>query len=324
MTPAEVVRIRERAAAQQRTASLAKRSRTLEKTSSLSYSAFALSPSLSAPRGSASLTATPARHSMAQMEQLSRIDSVDEAALDAQMASLDSLEQALAGQRTSLVADGVVSAPARVPQLAGGGPPPPAAPLAAVAEEADLEATIRALATEPDNDEERAEKYGVFERYLSTVERVRSETFKFWDDAQSEFAGGARRAADAELKRLDAPEAMGLSDDAFGSSVAIWFVQPMARQASRNNTALTRALAGLRTKLDLLSRQGDCPICLEPFCPPCDEGAAEPKAAETLPCCHKVCTDCWARWNEVRRGGAFCPLCRHAEFLDAVLGSGAP
>jgi hypothetical protein len=50
MTPEVIVQIRERAQAQQRTASLITRSRTLERTASLSHASFAWSPSLSAPR----------------------------------------------------------------------------------------------------------------------------------------------------------------------------------------------------------------------------------------------------------------------------------
>eukprot|EP00966_Prymnesium_polylepis_P202723 4696585-Prymnesium_polylepis.1 len=107
---------------------------------------------------------------------------------------------------------------------------------------------------------------------------------------------------------------MGLTDDAFGGHTSVWFVQPMARQASKNNAAITATLASLRTKLELLAREGvECPICLEAI-----EGETP---ATTLPCCHKCCTACWDGWTQARGGqhSAFCPLCRHSDFLEFVL-----
>ena len=307
MTPDAVERIRRRAESAQRTASLAARSRTLERTSSLSLASFAWSPSLSGYRSS-SAAATPARTSMQQQAALTTIESMDSEQAEQ---TLDSLEASLVMQRASLAAEGLAR------QLSNGADGSEVPATAAVTD--DIEGVLRELREEPADEEECAAKFGVFEGYLSTVEKVRGDTFKFWDDAKAEFGDGARATVEAGLKRLDCPESMGLSDDAFGGG-GVWFVQPMARQASKNNAALTSTLASLRTKLELLNRECDCPICLEPID---TQSATTP--ATTLPCCHRVCQPCWEGWTQARgMHNVFCPLCRHAEFLEFVLAAAPP
>ena len=111
-----------------------------------------------------------------------------------------------------------------------------------------------------------------------------------------------------DVKRLDAPSALGLDDSMFGG--ATWFVQPMCRRAAGNNQAVTRLLASINTKLELIARQTDCPVCLEPI----EEGDAK-----TLACCHKTCKTCWEQWTAVRGGAPFCPLCRHDDFVSEVI-----
>ena len=83
-------------------------------------------------------------------------------------------------------------------------------------------------------------------------------------------------------------------------------------------------MATIRTKLELMSGQEDCPICYETFCEAVPGLPVEMDEhflpAETLGCCHKVCKPCWKAWCEACGGGhAICPLCRHDEFVSAVV-----
>ena len=70
-----------------------------------------------------------------------------------------------------------------------------------------------------------------------------------------------------------------------------WFVYDMTRKASSNNDVIGRVLQDIKTKLDLIAQQDDCPICLE---------ALDPGACKVLGCCHKTCLPCWDQWTEVR------------------------
>lgn len=78
--------------------------------------------------------------------------------------------------------------------------------------------------------------------------------------------------------------------------------------------AKARILEDFQKKLEFLAKndQQECPVCLEPF-----EAEGE-HAAATLGCCHKVCKECWETWSQLMHGRAFCPLCRHEEFLGEV------
>ena len=98
----------------------------------------------------------------------------------------------------------------------------------------------------------------------------------------------------------------------------MWIVHAMTAQAARNARALDTVLSAIRTKLGLLSAQHTCPVCYESFT---DADGAKP--ATTLGCAHKVCTECWSEWRQMQGAHAFCPLCRHDEFLHAVLPAGS-
>ena len=65
------------------------------------------------------------------------------------------------------------------------------------------------------------------------------------------------------------------------------------------------------SQMDLLGQMGDCPICLDPMDP-------HTRPATTLPCCHKVCQECWHNWQLLRPGRAECPLCRQHAFLQTL------
>lgn len=322
MTPDEVVRVRERASMQQRTVSLSKRSRTLERTSTLQMASLAWSPSIHSASGSTSQQTAERQ----QLAALSRIPSEGMDEGEDFEDALDSVQAALECQRAELAEAGSVALPPPVQRDAGEGLEASrlVGGVGGVGLAADMESALAQLRAEPTDDATRLQKFGIFEAYSEAVEKIRSETHRFWEAAKPSFADAqVRRAAEAELKRLDRAEAMGLPDDVFGGSV--WYVQPMTRRAYENNCACNRALASLRTKLELLSAGGDCPICLDPLEE--EEGTAgegNARGTTTLPCCHKVCTACWQQWAAVRGPhGAFCPLCRHADFLDFVLSAGA-
>merc|ERR1719265_3147875 len=95
---------------------------------------------------------------------------------------------------------------------------------------------------------------------METVSQLRAETFAFWEESKAEFegeAGGAARAVEHALSRLDRHGNMGFPD--FDSPV--WFVYGMCKKAADNSSQIDSVLRSIRTKLELLGRQDDCPIC---------------------------------------------------------------
>ena len=246
----------------------------------------------------------------------------------------DDEEDALYGR---LVASSSVALAAADGGAAGLPPPPPAAAVeidadALLADEAaeeaeladelqasDMESLLADLRDEPDTDAERAAKFALFETYLETVTKMREQTFAFWQESKPDFVGvenlaapsgggGAVRAVEKALKQIDRAHNMGMPD--FDGPV--WFVHGMCKKAAQNSAVIDGVLRSVRTKLDLLSRQDECPICLE-----CFDAEHIP---QVLGCCHKVCDECWAHWKEVRHGRAFCPLCRNEEFVSEIVG----
>merc|ERR1712046_92728 len=152
-------------------------------------------------------------------------------------------------------------------------------------------------------------KFLLYEGYASEVEEMRGTLFKFHEDSRPTVPAAVATDMDKQIKGIDSREAMGIPDDARG-----WFVYHMMRQAEKNNLKMAGILDGFEKKLEFLASndQSECPVCLECF----DDGPLH--APETLGCCHKVCKDCWANWSSVMGGRAFCPLCRHDEFLGAL------
>lgn len=178
----------------------------------------------------------------------------------------------------------------------------------AVAADADatMHELLQDLKVEPVEQSEVAAKFSLFEKYLETVVDIRKELFAFWANARSDFPDGACHTIEAEMKAIDREENTGLAD-----GDQYWFVHGMTLKASANNKIISRTLALIKTRLDLLGQQEDCPVCFEVF--------SSERPPTTLGCCHKVCAECWAHWTAMRHGAAFCPLCRHDEFLDNVL-----
>jgi len=178
-----------------------------------------------------------------------------------------------------------------------------------VVNETDFEKAVSELRVEPKDDEERKEKFKLYEDYAATVEKVRAETIKFYEDSKSEFEGGAGLAMERKIKGIDSEENMG----AFFQEGGPWFVLPMIKKAFQNNKSTSGILDEMRRKLELLAAQPDCPVCLEKFDPSIPE-----LTPVVLGCCHKVCAECWANWKRVARGRTTCPLCRNVEFLSIM------
>lgn len=171
----------------------------------------------------------------------------------------------------------------------------------------NLEFALENLRQEPDSDEERECKFGLYTSYLETVERLRIETFSFWEESKAGFEPPAARVIERDLANIDSEDNMGMPQ----FSTNVWFVYDMCRKVKENGDKINAVLRSIRTKLDLLSKQDECPMCLEQF----DAINAVPVY---LSCCHAVCKDCWAHWKEVSHR-AFCPLCRNVEFCEHVV-----
>ena len=183
------------------------------------------------------------------------------------------------------------------------------------AEQSELQEVLRQLEVEPPNAEACAVKFRLFEQYASSVSNSRQATLALWEEVKGEFAGATsvRCTIEHALKAIDQERNLGIAED-----TQVWFVHAMTAQAARNARALDTVLSTIRTKLGLLSAQHTCPVCYESF-----TDAAGTKPATTLGCAHKVCTECWSEWRQMQGARAFCPLCRHDEFLHAVLPAGS-
>jgi len=178
----------------------------------------------------------------------------------------------------------------------------------------EMERLLGQLRREPNTDEERAAKFGLYETYLETVCQIRKQTFEFWKECKPDFQQNARddqgaavKSIEKSLKDIDSVEALGMPD--FDGRV--WFVYGMCKKAEANMSAIQNVLKMLRSKLELLSHQPECPICLEDF--------DNEHVPQLLACCHKVCDECWEHWKSIRQGRVFCPLCRNDDFVEDVM-----
>eukprot|EP01062_Namystynia_karyoxenos_P026545 TRINITY_DN20597_c0_g1_i4.p1 TRINITY_DN20597_c0_g1~~TRINITY_DN20597_c0_g1_i4.p1 ORF type:complete len:341 (+),score=143.84 TRINITY_DN20597_c0_g1_i4:107-1129(+) len=173
--------------------------------------------------------------------------------------------------------------------------------------EEDVHQLLQKLVREPDNDAEVAEKFQLYEKYAETVQHLREEIMKFWVESKDIFGDGRARAeAQKQIDDIDSTVAMGIVEDR-----KEWFVYLMLNKAHRNTGSMRKVLEDLKRKLELLGHTDECPVCLDGL-----EGAE----IETLGCCHKVCKVCWELWTEMQAGRPFCPLCRHQEFVDTMVG----
>lgn len=173
----------------------------------------------------------------------------------------------------------------------------------------DLEALLEQLRVEPTNEDDLTARFGLYEMYAETVQGLRAEVFGLWEESKPLFEGGPAGAkVERQLKAIDSEQNLGVE-----FTEQVWFVYEMASKAYANGRLLSALTREIHTKVELLGQLGDCPICLDPM-----DTLTRP--AQTLPCCHKVCKECWENWQEVRYGHAVCPLCRQDAFLEAIFG----
>lgn len=129
----------------------------------------------------------------------------------------------------------------------------------------------------------------------------------FYQENAATLPQAVRQAMQKQIKTIDGHNAMSIPD-----GTRDWFVYHMMKQAQRNNHVMSKMLEDFERRLQMLanSEQTQCPICLEEF--------NDTRRAETLGCCHCVCAECWGHWTGVMHGRPFCPLCRHADFVDVL------
>mmetsp|Transcript_6998 Transcript_6998/g.19855 ORF Transcript_6998/g.19855 Transcript_6998/m.19855 type:complete len:388 (+) Transcript_6998:86-1249(+) len=182
-----------------------------------------------------------------------------------------------------------------------------AAAVAPRASEADE--LLNQLRHEPKDASECAAKFQLYEGYAQQVEKIRKTLFDFHQESVAEVPPAVAREMQARLRQVDSQEAMGIPDE-----TREWFVFHMMRVADSNNRTMAATLEGFQKKLEFLASndQKECPVCLEAF------QEIGPHTAETLSCCHRICSECWAHWKQVQGSHVFCPLCRNEDFLEVI------
>lgn len=169
--------------------------------------------------------------------------------------------------------------------------------------ESEIDKLLRELRPKPKDDEEASSKFAMYEEYAKTVETTREGLCKFWEDCKDSFEGRICAAINRDIVRLDSHQNMGIA-----WNERVWWAYEMIKVANKNNLNMIRLLETIQTKLELIARDEDCPICLEPK-----------EAKHTLTCCHKICKGCWSQWQLLQGRNAFCPLCKEKDFISAVL-----
>jgi hypothetical protein len=169
--------------------------------------------------------------------------------------------------------------------------------------ENEIDKLLRELRYKPKDDEEASSKFAMYEEYAKTVETTRGGLCEFWEECQGSFDKRICAAINRDIVKLDSHQNMGIA-----WNERVWFAYDMIKQANKNNLSMISLLKTIQTKLELVAREDDCPICLE----------GKPDMT-TLTCCHKVCVDCWDEWQVLQGRNAFCPLCKEKDFIQAVL-----
>ena len=189
----------------------------------------------------------------------------------------------------------------------------PSAPSPAQSQQANLNAALKQLESEPTDAATCAAKFELYEGFAKLTENARAAVTELAASSQADLAASSAHATAAQVARevaqIDKPQNLGIVDDGRGR----WFVHGMCTAAVKNHRLLDGVLTGIQRKLELLASQTDCPVCFEPF-------AEESRPAVALSCAHKVCGECWEHWSAMAHGSVvLCPLCRHEEFLEQVM-----
>jgi hypothetical protein len=171
-----------------------------------------------------------------------------------------------------------------------------------------LDGLLEELAEEPDNEEDSKAKFLLYEGFAKTIEAIRDCTIQFWNEYKDQFTGVSQASCEHDIRGIDSEENLSILDD-----LGKWFVYSMAKRANKNAKMINNVLSSLRVRLQLLEQtEVTCPMCLEDNIPVGNQ--------QLLGCCHKTCKPCWENWIEMKGpGGAFCPLCRHQDFLADIV-----
>ncbi len=176
-----------------------------------------------------------------------------------------------------------------------------------------FEGLLETLAIEPTDPTEVTTKFAIFENYLDTVVNLREQTIEFWQTNRSQFEEAPTLRSvvttiDRAIRNIDQESSMTIYE---GNS-SRWFVYYMMKKANQNHEAISNTLKSIRSKLELLTQEDiDCPFCLE--------SVGKDSEAVVLGCCHKTCKPCWDNWQDLKGMNAFCPLCRHEEFIQSIV-----
>jgi len=174
-----------------------------------------------------------------------------------------------------------------------------------------VDSLLSQLKERPESDLECAAKFGLYEAYSTEVEDMRTTMIKFHVESRAMLPEALATDMNHQICSIDNPAAMSIPED-----TQEWFVFHMMKRAEQNNLSMSGKLESFEKKIKFLaaSCQTECPVCLETF-------NETTHVAETLACCHKICTDCWTRWSTVMHGlkkHPFCPCCNHSQFLGTL------
>lgn len=172
----------------------------------------------------------------------------------------------------------------------------------------ELDGLLEQLAVEPDSEEDVTAKFLLYEGFARTVETIRSSIEEFWTENKEQFSGAPRIACEREIRGIDSESSLGVEDS------EKWVVYGMTKKVNLNSKMINSILVKLRQRLQMLSEvETECPMCLEVI-------PASAEAQHVLGCCHRTCKTCWDMWSELKGpGAAFCPLCRHRDFLSDLM-----
>jgi len=170
----------------------------------------------------------------------------------------------------------------------------------------EINKNLSQLQVEPTNENELIAKFSLFENASETVTNIRNETLQFWREHENIFTGQVHSECVQDILKIDHHNAMGIENE-----TKYWFVYYMTKKANNNSNDINNVLSNFKTRLEILSQElDDCPICLDTL---------QPQSITTLSCCHRVCSDCWDDWAELKGAAVFCPLCMHSDFIQEFI-----
>jgi len=171
----------------------------------------------------------------------------------------------------------------------------------------DIDALLAQLKVEPTDDNELIAKFSLYENFLETVTLIRDTTINFWNENKDQFTPAIASASQRDINKLDDHDNLGIPDD----NTSLWFVYYMTKKANQNSKSISLVLSSIKAKLSLLSQElGECPFCLEQM---------TLDNVNTVNCGHRTCQPCWNNWIELKRGQAFCPLCKYNDFVSEIV-----